>query len=124
MEPDKWIDEIDNITGRYKQAFGNLSNEQLNWKPNEKTWSIAQIMDHIVVLNETYYPIFDALRQGRYKASFMSRFGFMVNLFGNLILKSVQPDSRKKVKTFPIWEPANSEIKGDILKRFEDHQTG
>ena len=27
------------------------------------------------------------------------------------------------MKTFPIWEPAKSEISGDILSRFEKHQT-
>ena len=26
------------------------------------------------------------------------------------------------MKTFPVWEPGVSTIKGDILKTFEDHQ--
>ena len=26
------------------------------------------------------------------------------------------------MKTFPIWEPTTSNVNGDILKRFQDHQ--
>ncbi|MDX1667237.1 MAG: DinB family protein, partial [Saprospiraceae bacterium] len=42
--------------------------------------------------------------------------------FGNFLLKSVQPERRKKIKTFSIWEPAQSRISVGILQRFIQHQ--
>ena len=39
-----------------------------------------------------------------------------------MILKSVLPENQKKQRTFPTWEPAKSEISGDILTRFVSHQ--
>ena len=46
----------------------------------------------------------------------------MVDFFGKIILKSVLPDRKRKMKTFPKWEPSYSRINGDILQQFEHHQ--
>ena len=123
MNTDKWTNQIDTITAEFTKEFGNLAAEQLNWKPNASTWSIAQNMDHLIVINGTYYPIIATIRQGTYQLSFMGRVKFMVNFLGNMILNSVQPDRKRKMKTFPIWEPSKSEISADVLTRFEQQQT-
>jgi hypothetical protein len=123
MNTDKWTNKIDEITNGFKEAFGKLSVEQLNWKPNEQTWSIAQNIDHLIVINNTYYPTINSIRQGTYKLPFMGKMGFMVNFLGKMVLDAVNPDRKKKMKTFPIWEPAKSTIEGDILIRFEKNQT-
>ncbi len=117
-----WILQIDQITENFVSAFGSLSIEELHWKPNEQTWSIAQNIDHLIIINETYYPILTSLHQGTYNTPFIGKLGFMVSFFGNMILHAVKPDRKKKVKTFPIWEPKFSEKKGDILDKFKRHQ--
>ena len=118
-----WQEQIDNNTQHFIESFSGLSTEQLNWKPSPNTWSIAQNIDHLIIINETYFPVIDAIRNGTYKSSFLANFGFMVSFFGNTVLKSVQPDRQKKMKTFPIWEPTTSEIPAGILARFENHQS-
>ena len=122
MNTDKWTSRIDQITNDFKEAFGTLSNSQLNLKPNEQTWSIAQNIDHLIVINESYYPVIASIRQGTYKLPIIGKISFMVNFLGKTILDAVNPDRRKKMKTFPIWEPTKVEIKTDILSRFEKHQ--
>jgi hypothetical protein len=116
-------DEIDDITQNFIDSFGDLSLEQLNWKPNVKTWSIAQNMDHLILLNESYFSIIDLIRKGTYKTPLIGKFDFVVSFFGKSILKAVQPNRKKKMKTFPIWEPTKSEISIEILDRFKKHQT-
>jgi len=123
MNTDRWTKKIDETTNEFKESFGALSVEQLNFKPNAQTWSIAQNIDHLIVINETYYPVINSIREGNYKTPFLAKLGFMVSFLGKTILDAVQPDRKKKMKTFPIWEPAKSEISGDILSRFEKHQT-
>ncbi len=123
MNTERWTQKIDETTKGFKKSFGQLSAEQLNFKPNTETWSIAQNIDHLIVINETYYPVIKSLREGNYKTPFIAKLGFMVNFLGKMILDAVQPDRKKKMKTFPIWEPAKSEISADILSRFEKHQT-
>jgi DinB family protein len=123
MNTDRFTQKIDETTNGFKQSFGKLSAQQLNFKPNAQTWSIAQNIDHLIVINETYYPVIKSLRQGVYKTPFIGKLGFVVNFLGKMILGSVQPDRSRKMKTFPIWEPSKSEIGVDILTRFEKHQT-
>jgi hypothetical protein len=117
-----WTSTLDKITKQSQTEFGTLTKEQLNWKPNSSTWSIAQNLDHLIVVNETYYPVLASLKEGRYKTPFIAKIGFMVSFLGKTVLKAVQPDRQKKMKTFPIWEPSTSKVSEDILKRFEMHQ--
>ena len=114
--------QIDHITKQFQSSFGSLNTGQLNWKPNPKTWSIAQNIDHLIVINNTYLPVLDALRNGTLRLPFTARIGFLVSFFGKMILKASGPDRRRRIKTFPIWEPAVSEIPKGILDRFEEHQ--
>lgn len=117
-----WIEDIDEITENFSESFGELSYDQLNWKPNSDTWSIAQNIEHLIIINDTYFNLVESIRKGTHQSSFLSKVGFLVSFFGNTILKLVQPDRKKKIKTFPIWEPPKSEIPKDILDRFETHQ--
>ncbi|HXB12269.1 MAG TPA: DinB family protein [Bacteroidia bacterium] len=118
-----WTTQIDQTTADFKNTFGQLTTEQLNWKPNEQTWSIGQNIDHLIVTNETYYPVIKSVKAGTYKLPLMGSIGFMVNAFGKMVLSAVQPDRKRKTKTFPIWQPTQSKIATDILSKFETHQT-
>ncbi|MCC6818679.1 MAG: DinB family protein [Bacteroidia bacterium] len=115
------IDRIDRITSDFKISFGQLNEEQLNFKPNSKIWSISQNIDHLIIINESYYPIFEQIQEGKYSAPLHSKLGFAVNFFGRIILQSVRPDRKHKIKTFPIWEPSIS-IVSDSLNHFIEHQ--
>ncbi len=117
-----WITQIDETTAAFQTSFGTLTEKQLNWKPNPTTWSIAQNMDHLITINETYFPILAALKAGTYQPHFMAKIGLLTSFFGKMLLNAVKPTTKKKIKTFPIWEPATSQISGDILDRFTKHQ--
>lgn len=117
-----WTQRIDELTADFQEAFGTLTYEQLNWKPAPNQWSIAQNVDHLIVINETYFPIPELIREGRYRTPWTARIGLVNTFFGNMILNAAKPDRSKKMRTFPIWEPAQSEVPPDILGRFERHQ--
>lgn len=117
-----WASALQDITRQSLSEFGALTAEQLNWKQNSNTWSIAQNLDHLIVVNETYYPVLAALKAGTYKTPFMAKMAFMVSFLGKTVLAAVQADRKKKMKTFPIWEPTTSHVVGDILNRFQIHQ--
>ncbi len=117
-----WTNDIDQITTAIKSEFGNLSAEELNKKLSPEQWSIAQNMDHVIVINETYFPIFKKLHEGTFQLPFMGKVGFYVTWMGNMILKAVEPNRIKKMKTQSIWEPSTSAIDGDIIQKFVAHQ--
>jgi hypothetical protein len=113
--------ELESISNNFLEQFGQLSQEQLNWKPSVDTWSIAQNIDHIIRINESYYPLIDDLKAGKREKPLLARIPFFVKLFGNLIFKSVQPDNPKKVKTLGIWKPSKSAITADIVLNLIAH---
>lgn len=113
---------LDAITQAFRTEFGDLSTEALNWKPAPDTWSIGQNIDHLITINRTYFPTFEAVLAGTNDPPFTARLGFLVSWFGNMILKASSPERSNKIKTFPIWEPSQSDLPADILARFADHQ--
>lgn len=118
-----WISDLEELTKLFSDAFGHLSTEELNRKPNAATWSIGQVIDHIIKVNETYYPVVEQLRAGSYRTPWTAKIPWLVSWFGNFILKGVEPERRKKIKTFPVWEPEQSDVRADIVAYFAKHQS-
>ncbi len=119
---EKWLTEIDHITDEFVSTFDSLSMDQMNWKPNPDTWSIAQNIDHLIIINQTYFPVLQSLHEGTYTVSFHAKMGFVVSFLGKTILQASSPDRKRKMKTFNIWEPGTSEFDEDLLNKFQEHQ--
>ena len=118
----KWTAQIDQNTQAFENAFGELTHDYLNWKANTETWSIAQNLDHLIIINSSYFPILEALHEGTHKTPLAGKLGFLVSFFGKTVLNAVQPERKKKIKTFPLWEPSNSAIQDTNLSEFKIHQ--
>jgi hypothetical protein len=123
MNVQPWLSKIDETTNTFQQAFGQLTESELNWKPDGKTWSVAQNMHHLITINETYYPVVKNVREGSQKLPWIAGVKFMVRFFGSFILDSVEPTRKRKMKTFPLWEPSKSNLGVDIVQQFIRHQT-
>lgn len=119
---ESWKSQISKNTSMFREAFGKLDAQKLNLKPDSKTWSIAQVIDHLIKTTDSYLPVFDQLNKGTYTVPFTGRFAFLRNFFAKLIKGSVEPERKRKVKTFPVWEPTQSNVPGDILEQFEKNQ--
>jgi len=118
----EWSKELIKVTQEVEHHFGNLTLGELNAKPDSLTWSIAQNLDHLIVVNETYFPVLTALKNGTYKTPFIGEIDFIVSFFGKTVLNAVQPDRKKKIKTFSKWEPSTNAIIDNVLLRFKEHQ--
>jgi hypothetical protein len=119
---EKWISDIDEITLAFKANFEHLDKKQLNKKPNSKTWSIGENIDHLIVINTSYFDPVEKIKAGDYKLGFISKIGFLTRFFGKMILSSVQPDNKSKIRTFPVWEPSKSDFEIELLEQFINHQ--
>jgi len=115
------IQQLEQITLAFQEKFSALSLEELNWKSKDDTWSIAQNIEHIIIINQSYFPILARIRSGIYRQPFMAKSKLLSSFFGNAILKSVRPDRKKKSQTFAIWEPSQQPSE-NILQEFGLHQ--
>ncbi len=122
MKTQEYIDQIEELSIKFNREFGNLNEAALNFCSDKKSWSIGQVLEHLVLVNESYFPLFRELQQGNYKLPLTGRLGFLVNFFGKTILKSVQPENTKKTKTFPKWQPENKTFSETILDEFSKVQ--
>jgi hypothetical protein len=122
MATANWTDAIEGISQEFRGAFGNLTATQLNWKPGPDQWSVGQVMEHLILTNEPYFGVLAQMRAGTYRAHPIGKLSFIVNLFGKLILNAVQPQTERKTKTFPVFQPAQSDVPVDILRKFEANQ--
>jgi len=105
-----------------KGAFDALTVEQLNWKPAEKTWSVAQCLDHLIVTHSLYFPLFEKLANGTAAPTFWERVSPLSHFFGRFLIKSLDPANMKPMKTTAKAQPSSSDIDAGIVDRFVEHQ--
>jgi len=105
MTIDTLHSRLDTLTNLFQDEVYPLSSEQLNKKIDTKTWTINQVLDHLVKINTTYFPIFEKVSKGKFTTPLLGNLRFYANYMGKTILKSVQPENKKKVKTAVIWKP-------------------
>lgn len=117
-----WLAQLDEITEEAATHFGSLTVEVLQWKPNPNVWSIAENLAHLMALNSSYYPVWQKARDNQLKLPWFAGIGFIVKTLGKVLLQSVQPDRKRKIKTFPIWEPVVTNSQDEVMAQFKEHQ--
>ena len=114
--------ELQRVADDAKATFGSLSVKQLNWKPAPKEWSIAQCFDHLITTHSLYFPLFEKLANGNVKQTAFESYSPLSGFFGSYLIKSLRPENVKKMKTTSKAQPSASEIDGDIIERYAQHQ--
>lgn len=113
---------LQSIQTDIQENFSELNEEQLNWKPSEDKWSIAQCVEHLILSNERYFPIFDRLLLKGYKPSFWERVSPFSNYFGKIMVKTLGPIPKKKYNAPKILKPSSSRIGKAIILSFGKQQ--
>lgn len=118
-----WLDRLDKITQAVEQLCKGLNQSQLNWKPNPESWSVAQVIEHLIKVNSSYYPALQTLHAGTYRLAWTAKIPLLPKFLGRMIVNSVKPTNPRKVRTFPVWEPAQSNLPSNIVNDFFRHQS-
>ncbi len=110
------------VADETKRVFGRLSGEQVNWKPREGEWSIGQCFDHLVISNRPYVQIFDEILAGRRRQRVWERMPLLPRLFGRVLINTLRPDSGRRAKARPAFNPSSSHIAPAIIATFLEQQ--
>ncbi len=114
--------ELEKISDDAQKTFGGLSGEQLNWKPSVGGWSVGQCFEHLIKTDELFFDEIDKVAAGNRKNSMLENYSPLSGFFGNLLITSLQKDSRKfKAPSQKIVPP--SEIVPNIIELFAAHQS-
>lgn len=116
------VDEATAIAVDAERGFSHLTLDQLNWKPGADQWSVAQCFEHLIKINSAYFPQWRRIEQGAYRPTWRDRVPLLARFFGSIVLRAVQPESRRKFKAAKHVEPSPSAIDAGIIARFTAHQ--
>ena len=116
-----WVtSELEKASAGVRDPFQGLSGEQLNWKPSDGGWSIAQCLEHLIKTNEEFYGEFAKLQSGTRKNTFWQNYSPFTGWGGRFLIKTVSEDSKKVKAPSKKIVPA-SDVQDDIVDRFSAH---
>src|SRR5690606_532751 len=115
---DAWQMEIAYITWEFKKMTENTNPTDIHYKPAPQVWSIAENLSHLIQIDSSYFPIFDQIIQGSFKAPLLAQLPYLPGAIGQLLHRSMT--SKSKMKTFRKWQP--SAVLEDIFPQFKNHQ--
>jgi hypothetical protein len=117
---DSVLSEFESVSEDVKRSFGDLSPEQLNWRPGPDSWSVAQCLDHLIKSNEEFYPELDSLATGTRRNTLWQNWSPLSGIAGSFLVSTLKKDGNK-VKTNQKMTPPSS-VESDIIDRFLRHQ--
>jgi hypothetical protein len=117
-----WVNDLNEITLAINSEFGSLNNIQLNWKSGEKSWSIGQIIDHMIVSNRKYFPALRKAFSKEYKPSFWEKFNPLTRSTGKQMIGNLGPHSKQKYLTAKLFRPTKGMITENVIQSFQKMQ--
>jgi uncharacterized damage-inducible protein DinB len=115
------LQQIEKAVDTTINAFSQLNVEQLNYKTDPKSWSIAQCLDHLVISDKQYTSIIKRMAAGTYEPTFWAKMGIGAKFFGRFLIKTTTAIPEKKVKTLSSFEPSKSDLPADIVEKYQAH---
>lgn len=96
----------------------DLDEEQLNWRPDERSWSIAQCLDHLNVTNRVYLaPMLLAIEEARRKGA--ARKGPVhLGFFGRWFVASLEPPPKRKLPAPRKIVPAVRKGRAELIEEW------
>jgi hypothetical protein len=114
--------ELSAIARDTQSVFGLLDQQQLNWRPDATSWSVAQCFDHLLNANREMIQAIDAAMDGSRRPTFWQRLPLLPRVFGRMMIQSQMPSAKRKFTAPRKARPAWSAIDGRITERFVAHQ--
>uniref|UniRef100_A0A832DFW3 DinB family protein n=1 Tax=Ignavibacterium album TaxID=591197 RepID=A0A832DFW3_9BACT len=118
---DKFISDSESFLTELKK-LSDLTNDQLNWKPAENLWSIAECIEHLSISNQLYFFEIEKQFSEKQIACNDEETPVKHRFLGKLIIKTVDPSNIKKTKTFSVFQPSKSFITKDSIIKLTEVQ--
>ena len=113
---------LDVIARDAEQEFGRLSGRQLNWRPDEQRWGVAQCFDHLLSANRLMIASARRALDASQPRTIWQRLPVLPGMFGRLMIRSLTPTATRKLPAPAAARPVFTEIAEDVVRRFADQQ--
>ena len=99
--------DLEMVDAFYDEYFKLLSPEQFHWKPDYKTWSIAQNIEHITLVDNEYIAHIEKILTKSKNQHKSPKEDFQSDWMGNRFKKALDSDSNEKFKSPKIFIPSD-----------------
>ena len=111
-----------NLSSQVIQGFASLSQEQLNWQPDTRHWSVGQCVDHLRLANLAYADVIKSVLNKNRKATFWEQIPLLPKLFGNILVRSLKPSGGRRIRTTQEFKPVEWGLELDLIDAFMESQ--
>ena len=101
--------------------LSSLSDEQINWKPYDASWSIAQCLEHLIISDGLRINIIEKKIHDNFKSGGWEKLNPLKKFWGSMLITQTQEKVKKKIKAPRLFHPPENEATDDILAGFNIH---
>src|SRR5688572_7702470 len=113
---------LDAVARETHATFGGLDARQLNWRPAEARWSIAQCFDHLLTANRQMFQAAEDALNGSTPRTVWQRLPVLPRVLGRTLIRSQAPTATRRFSAPSMALPAASDIAPGIIQAFvEQH---
>lgn len=98
------VGEIRASIADLRREVGPLTYLQLGWRPPDGGWSVAQVIEHLTISDQSYIDRLDALLARRPPQPVYEE--WKPSLIGGFLVRSLMPASERKLPAPARWRPA------------------
>lgn len=113
MDTQELLDQLNFVEREFRSLALTLGSDQWHRRPSPESWSLAEIVTHLIEVTSSYRPFFEDLRKGSHRTPLLGYVPGYPAFMGKLLRESIHPKSRRQTKTFPIWEPQDAKYGPD-----------
>lgn len=101
----------------------DLNEEQLNWRPDERSWSVAQCLDHLNVANRAYLaPMLGAVERAR-RAGDVQLAPIRPGFLGRWFVSTLEPPPKRRLPAPGKIVPALRKGRAELTEEWRLVQT-
>jgi hypothetical protein len=88
-----------------ERVLAGLSADQVNWRPAPDCWSIGECISHLNVGIRAVLPPLDRAIESARERGLVGPGSGRYGWFANWMVRSQEPPVKRRVKTFPVFQP-------------------
>ena len=128
LEPDPALDEyvrgFESVGRDAAALLSGLTDAQLNWRPSDGHWSIAECISHLSTTGNLYLgPIDRAIQRGHDRALFGGR-DFQPGRLDRWLIAQMEPPPRRRMKAPKKIVPQRLESAAQLARSFDAMHAG
>jgi len=99
------VNELVDLQNAIDERFMGLPLQRFNYKPNPKSWSIAECMQHLLLVYSKYQPVLKSTFSKTNLPTTNSEVAYAPSWVGKQFMKFVNPDKIRKFPAPPAFQP-------------------